>query len=255
MASADWPASSGPCPTRTRATPAMVAAAVATWSTPSPSTSISTGPSSADGMDDARGGGGERAQIVIGENAGQPSQRLHIGDVIGNDAGEFGHRADSAAGDALGGRGDLVDGEARGEIDAEFGGGADGQAACCGPSSPWAARRCAGVLRRRSAVTMAGSGQGDGDAAEIDLAGDFEGLAFELDLGGEGRLRAIGEARRASGRHDCCRHRRPACPAAPDRAVPRRRWRRAAWRWRGFQVRHRFRPGCRDGRPWRARSG
>src|SRR5690606_32985768 len=55
------------------------------------------------------------------------SQRLHGGDIGGDGGGQFSNRGDGFSSHTFGRRGYLFNREARGEVDAEFGGGADRQ--------------------------------------------------------------------------------------------------------------------------------
>src|SRR5690606_11815335 len=101
--------------------------------------------------------------------------------------------ADELAAGAFRRGADCLDGEARGDVDAELGDGADGERL-----APRLHHHRQGGVARLVDAQVGGDDGGerdsDGGAAVIDLAGDLETTIDHLDLGGEGGLRPAEEA-------------------------------------------------------------
>ena len=218
-----------------------------------PATSRSTGPSFSAAATMRAVAGESLPRSCSARTSTAHQQRLQLGDIGGDGGGQLGDdqrpcalRRARAAGETF----SMVRRGARSTPNSAAGRTASGFWRAFITIGSAALR---GVLRRRSAVTMAGSGDANGCAAVIDLAGDFEPLPHDLDLGGEGGLRPVEQA----GEHlaDVIGVVIDGLLAEQDQIglLLGDDGLSAAWRRRGFRARHRFRSGCRDGRPWRGR--
>ena len=96
------------------------------------------------GGDDAGGGGRELAEIVFGEDEDGHQRRLHSGSSAAMAAASSATEATSLPCHAVRRRGDFLDRQARGEVDAELGDRADGERLLTGLHHHRQARRCAG---------------------------------------------------------------------------------------------------------------